>query len=489
MNYLKMKKDELMAICKDRGIKNITKKNKEELIKLIKQSDTTSVSASTFEAETDNEKEENTPWKNYKDLIINHINYEFIPKELKQNWVKVSKNSQNPRKEYWDTKQKELIDLDHIPKESIPVNVARFIHPTKMHVCEKCGIECSIYYEYPTSCTWKWLKTKFNYNKDDSTKFLTIFDIYEEIKASNKEEIFKNYFGKTLSDLRTDCKADNYSGKRLSPGVMSNAPDRLDGFHSYNSICGCRSKHDKGRSIENMKSYTRDRRAYELLSDGKLLLANCLMGKLNTVTAICFICGKPNLMSGDHIGPISLGFIHDPVNFQACCKSCNSNKNNRITQKDIEKIKSMEENGACLVSWWAKDTWEMNKCKDISTIRNKLNTNTKRFLSIIQWIKINRANILESFITDNYMDHDKSYNIKNIEIISSGDIKFEYSESDTGKKTKDKQKKRTKEILLELDNKDNRKIKIDLSSKEIAHLSDITLSDFKNKICKVLVGL
>ena len=47
----------------------------------------------------------------------------------------------------------------------------------------------------------------------------------------------------------------------LSPGVMSNAPDRLDGFHSYNKCC--RAKEDKGRSKENLNKYGEDRRAYE----------------------------------------------------------------------------------------------------------------------------------------------------------------------------------------------------------------------------------
>ena len=53
MNYSKMKKDELKAICKERKIKGITGKNKEELIEMIKQRDATPVSAPKIEAETD----------------------------------------------------------------------------------------------------------------------------------------------------------------------------------------------------------------------------------------------------------------------------------------------------------------------------------------------------------------------------------------------------------------------------------------------------
>ena len=53
MNYSKMKKDELKALCKERKIKGITGKSKEELIEMITQRDATPVSASKIEAKTD----------------------------------------------------------------------------------------------------------------------------------------------------------------------------------------------------------------------------------------------------------------------------------------------------------------------------------------------------------------------------------------------------------------------------------------------------
>lgn len=43
----------------------------------------------------------------------------------------------------------------------------------------------------------------------------------------------------------------------LGPGAMSNAPDRLDGFHTYDRCC--RPTADKGRSKENLASYSTDR--------------------------------------------------------------------------------------------------------------------------------------------------------------------------------------------------------------------------------------
>lgn len=438
----------------------------------------------------DKSRNTNSSWDTYEAFIMNHTNYEFLPKEQKKSWVCVTKKGeQNTRMVYWDLKKKELVDSEQIPKEAIPVNVARHIHPTKKHICAMCGEVCSIYYEYPTANTWKWLEKTFKYQKNDNTKNLTIFEIYAALPEINKVTHFQKYFKIPIEELEIKCKNDNYTDKKLSPGVMSNAPDRLDGFHSYNSVCGCRAHHDKGRSTENMKSYTRDRRAYEYFSDGKCLLANILMGKLNTITHNCFICNKLTSMTADHIGPISLGFIHDPQNFQACCHTCNTNKNNRITESDVIKIKDLEEKGVYLTSWWAKDTWERNKNTNIRIIQTNMDTNTKKFLSVIEWLKINRPDVLSNFITEIYMDHDKSYHISNIEILSKGDITYTCTESITGKKTKDVQKVRTNQILMEVSEKNNRKIKIKLSEEEIVYLSNITFDSFKSKVCAVLAGL
>jgi uncharacterized protein YpuA (DUF1002 family) len=86
------------------------------------------------------------------------------------------------------------------------------------------------------------------------------------------------------------------------------------------------------------------------------------------------------------------------------------------------------------------------------------------------------------------MNHDTSYKISSIDISSLGDITFESLEAVTGKKTKETQKNRTKEILMEISEKTNTKIKIRLSEEETTYLSDITLNNFKSRICKVLNG-
>ena len=432
---------------------------------------------------------QNTTRVDYENLIKNSSNYGFMPADVKKKWVSVSKKGVNPRTEFWTNKLNELILNQTLPVGSRLINLARYLHPTKKHVCKICGDACSIYYVYPSKNTWKWLNKSFDVEKTHENKSLTIFQLYEVIVNDEKESKFNKYFGMSLNELKSRCFSDTYGGKKLSPGVMGNPPDRLDGFHCYNSICDCRKSKDKGRSDENMKTYSRDRRAYEMMSDGNVLLANTMMGKLNTITSDCFMCGKSKKMTADHIGPISLGFIHDPMNFQACCSICNSSKNNRLTQEDVEKIKEKESCGNIMISWWAKDCWNNNKNQNNKKIQSALNKNAKKMLVIMEWLKENKKDILTEFITTNYLNHESSYKIEKIDILSKGDISYKHISKVSKKKTKTKQRERTLEILLEKNNKVNRKNKINLKEQEINVLNECSIDNFRDIICKVLVGI
>ena len=171
-------------------------------------------------------------------------------------------------------------------------------------------------------------------------------------------------------DAWTSWIENNYIPKEpsmLSPGAMSNAPDRLDGFHTFNRCC--RSTADKGRSKENLASYTTDRRAFENWSDGNWIMANKLMGYINSNPDMkkehCANesnCGHhPRPCSADHIGPISLGFCHRPE-FQFLCKPCNSAKNNRMYYSDVCHLIEAENNGETVATWYANPIWQ--KCKN-----------------------------------------------------------------------------------------------------------------------------
>lgn len=150
-----------------------------------------------------------------------------------------------------------------------------------------------------------------------------------DAKTSEKDDI--------IDALEYACRKGNK--KCLGPGAMSNFPDRYDGFHTYNRCC--RATQDKGRSKENLKSYTKDRRAYEYWSDGNIHAANQFMGS-------SFFDG----ISADHIGPISLGFVHDPRYLQPMSSGDNSSKRDRLQVVDIERIIETEQRtGVYPMSW------------------------------------------------------------------------------------------------------------------------------------------
>jgi Alw26I/Eco31I/Esp3I family type II restriction endonuclease len=430
--------------------------------------------------------------KAYEEFIKTHGNYSFLPSILKQSWVSVSKKGENIRLVHWVTEKTKHIQLGNLPENATLTNLARLIHPNKTHVCKMCGSSCSIYYVYPTKITLKWLKTQFP--EDEYSPIESIFEIYDKITSQNKEELFVKQFGKPVSELKIDCLNDQYHGKKLSPGVMANPPDRLDGFHCYNSICGCRPKEDKGRSDENMKSYSRDRRCYEMYSDGNVLLTNKLMGKLNTIESICVSCNKKAIMTGDHIGPISLGFVHDPINLQALCSPCNSSKNNRFTEADFNRLLTLETNGSQIVSWWGQACWNKckaeNKCKvenssSVTVIRHELDKNSKKFMMIIEYIKANHPDVLQKYIENDYIFDNQTYTIQTVDIREGGAIHITYDSKVSNKKTKASQQTRSKEILLEHDKK-NRKIKITLTPEETEILSHITYETFRDTVCQVL---
>ena len=194
-------------------------------------------------------------------------------------------------------------------------------------------------------------------------------------------------------------------------------------------------------------------------------------------------------MTADHIGPISLGFIHDPLNFQACCSKCNSSKNNRLTQEDISKIISKEEENIQMISWWAEGVWNKVKNSEPNKVRKELDLNAKKMLLIIEWLKENKPILLKEYVIDNCLDLKKSYKIQKLQVLDYGRIIYEYTSGISKKKTKDKEQQRTIEILAEKDDKVNRKVKMKLSKKEIKYLSKCDITNFRSNICKVLEGL
>jgi Alw26I/Eco31I/Esp3I family type II restriction endonuclease len=217
---------------------------------------------------------------------------------------------------------------------------------------------------------------------DDSFKLLAkIFHIPRNIR-NNKESY--------ISYIKSNCIG------QLSPGVMSNPPDRLDGFHTYNACH--RNVEDTGRHSSNLARYTQDRRAYENWADGDWNYTNRLMGEYHKCNekVKCPNCGNVRRMTPDHIGPISLGFTHRPM-FNPLCNECNSGKNNRMTLQDVKTLIKHEEKGEQVVSWHSKFIWDLLKNKittqkDAWKLSKIMRVNLHNILILLSKISVNGHN-------------------------------------------------------------------------------------------------
>lgn len=251
---------------------------------------------------------------------------------------------------------------------------AKLIHPTGEKPCKRCGQVLSLRYAYPSGHLIRRLG-KLDYLEEPDMPGRT------EHVIAVVERLHSRYGAQFLTDAtslfavggitvpefsdiealvswldRTYMPAEPGT---LSPGAMSNAPDRFDGFHSFN-LC-CRSKADSGRHSGNLKSYVTDRRVFEYWVDGDWVAADRMMGLVRTQLAdVACANGHPGPCAADHIGPISLGFAHRPE-FQLLCSRCNGSKNNRMTMRDVQRLLAAEEEGQDIISWHTRELWELCK--------------------------------------------------------------------------------------------------------------------------------
>lgn len=232
---------------------------------------------------------------------------------------------------------------------------------------------------------------------------------------------------KRKSLMHWNMLVENEIKKCLGPGAMSNFPDRYDGFHTYNRCC--RAIQDKGRSKENLKSYTKDRRAYEYWSDGNIHAANQFMGSR-------FFDGT----SADHIGPISLGFVHASRYLQPMPSGDNSSKRDRLQIVDIEDIIETEKcTGIYPMSWQSKLIWEFTKNnyskhpdKVPTFYRDALKQNMANFMYILRTILEKCPNngedfLVNAFLATNYDYFKYSYTFNDkVEIVSQEPRHYTY---------------------------------------------------------------
>ena len=313
-------------------------------------------------------------YEKYVEMIVAHSNYRGLyydrDKNGKVKWVVTGESEKGRRRQAWwdDTCRKLGVKI----QKGCYAKVARMIHPTGLHVCQCCGKEKSVFYEYPNKKTEKKLNEilglHINPNSDEKRCEFTIREIIKTHckslkKAKEVAETLEIPAPASIKDLIDIIYSElvEKESKKFSPGVMSNLPDRFDGFHSYN-LC-CRTRYDRGRHKSNMNSYAQDRRAYEEWADGDWNKANVLMGAFRNIPKmVCPECKIKKSMTADHIGPISLGFCHT-THFAPMCKKCNSSKNNRFTKSDVDKLIALEKKGVQIVSWHSKYVWDKLKNK------------------------------------------------------------------------------------------------------------------------------
>jgi len=302
------------------------------------------------------------------DLIVHHKNYQDLPNKFRTNgnilWVSPSDKA---RALWWD---KKIIELGCVNR----AEVARKIHPKELDgfkPCQICGNKLSIFYVYPNKNSLKKLN-EINpliqfipFKKTIDEIIITLDHSLGEKSLAIINTIFDvpTTAGNNIKNITAFIKKNRKT--RLSPGVMCNPPDRLDGFHTYNACC--RTLEDTGRHSSNLARYTQDRRVYENWAEGNWNLSNRLMGEFNRykLEIKCPGCGKVRRMTADHIGPISLGFTHRPK-FNPLCRECNSAKNNRITLNDVKSLINDEKAGEEIISWHSKFIWDYLKNKVVN---------------------------------------------------------------------------------------------------------------------------
>lgn len=315
----------------------------------------------------------------YMYAIIENPEYAAMPyaldEEGKTDWIiptgrsRGSKNwdGNERRREWWRARATEI----GIPLEGKWISrTAKAIHPFGQRPCQICGRWMKLAYVYPTAATLR----KLNAHLPDDTQlqesdYLDIFEIADHfvtevgLDATRRafNEVFRelNLAGDASLDELKDAVDEKYIRRErnlLSPGAMSNPPDRLDGFHTYNRCC--RPSQDTGRSSENLKTYGVDRRAFEHWCEGDWAAANQLMKLAGEGT--CPRCGAETQMTADHVGPISLGFRHSP-SFLAVCGPCNSGQNNRMRLWNLEELLRQEARGQEVISWQARAFWDALK--------------------------------------------------------------------------------------------------------------------------------
>ncbi len=312
----------------------------------------------------------------YMKAIVEHPNYADMPNAVQDghiNWQVSSGKTTSFYKYYkarwaWWAKKADSLKLTGSGNsDSRFSTAARIIHPDRLRPCRLCGKKLNVGYMYLNKIIVK----RWN-NLVGADKFIHKQDIRkacQQLGELTNEEMLQNEIAHLFPErLKRFGKPENIvlffeesfyiRSNYLSPGFMSNPPDRLDGFHDY-GLC-CRKTKDPGRSDENLRSYNHDRRTFKWWAEGDWLVADTLYNAAGE--GVCVLCGrKEKKISPDHIGPLACGFKQIP-SFRPTCRNCNSAKNRRMSLIDIKDLIQYEKNfKESVASWHVRSLWDLAK--------------------------------------------------------------------------------------------------------------------------------
>ncbi len=419
----------------------------------------------------------------YEDFIASHPNYKGLPIEKgnggKWNWVTTKQTEIGRQRIEWAKQKGCELGVDET-SDGFYAKVMLEIHPTKEKPCQICGKTMSLYYLYPNANLEKAIKNEFKY---EVGRYESIRDVCKNLKSKGADEkSLINFLAKKCGledeydDLETlichcemRCRAGD--SKMLGPGSMSNFPDRYDGFHTYNRCC--RAKEDTGRHADNLKTYSRDRRAYEYFSDGNIQAANRFMKSK-------YFDGK----SADHIIPVSLGGVHDSHYLQVMPSGDNSSKRDRLVKDDILKAIEIEKStNTNAVSWFVLDLWTFIKSnaaklndRNLELFRNAMKQNMNDFLNVIYEIK-NLGDVGTDFITEKLIESKRKYFECDYDFNADGSYtEKERHITERASEEFERIARLTFESIEEYHEKENRNLKPDFTSAEKSKIDEICKS-------------
>lgn len=412
----------------------------------------------------------------YMKFIVLHPSYAGMPDAIKGDgkiqWEAPSnrggglyKDTHHKRRDWWREKGKNP-EIGILDGESQWISrIAKLIHPTGSKPCKRCGISLRIAYVYPSHSFISRCVKRFGESyapdalEEVGSYIRRIVDAGSISFTRDFSSLFKTskisppQLGEDL-DAWLEWIEETYVPSEpslLSPGVMSNAPDRLDGFHSFNRCC--RGEADTGRHKLNMQCYTTDRRVFEYWSEGDWIAADRMMGLVRARFADhpCADGGE-GPPSADHIGPLSLGFAHLPE-FRLLSKSANSAKNNRMTFWDVAYLREQEARGVQIVSWYAAPIWSALKDRVVNDetalrLSKIMRDNQRQAMSFLAELREKgHAAFLASFLELEYADF--SVEFEDLEIVDFVTAFRALTRSDRTTKYANEQKSRRMRIGFE----------------------------------------